>query len=249
MDADDVSHPRRLELQAACLASHPGVDVVSCLVRHFPWHRVARGFRLYEQWLNSLVTHGDMALQRFVESPLAHPSAMVRRTRLEEVGGYREVDWAEDYDLWLRLIESGAILAKVERYLYFWRDHPRRMTRRQARYSTDAFLRCKADFLLRGPLASRPRVVVWGAGQTGKRLSRYLIDGGAELAAFVDIDPGKIGRQARGRPVVAPEAIAGLIDSGVVVLSAVASRGARAQIRVRLDAWGLVEGRDFWCVA
>jgi hypothetical protein len=35
----------------------------------------------------------------------------------------------------------------------------------------------------------------------------------------------------------------------MVVLAAVASRGARALIRDRLDEIAQVEGRDFWCVA
>jgi Fe2+ transport system protein FeoA len=35
----------------------------------------------------------------------------------------------------------------------------------------------------------------------------------------------------------------------VVVLAAVASRGARELIRARLRALGLVEGEGFWCVA
>ena len=69
------------------------------------------------------------------------------------------------------------------------------------------------------------------------------------MVAFVDIDPDKIGHEARGRPVVAPDAIADLLEPGLVVLSAVASRGARGQIRGRLRESGLVEGRDFWCVA
>ena len=34
-----------------------------------------------------------------------------------------------------------------------------------------------------------------------------------------------------------------------VVLAAVSSRGARAKIRRRLNRLGLVETRDYWCVA
>lgn len=55
MDADDVSHPDRLRLQAELLDSDPRLGVVSCLVRSFPRHRVAEGFRLYEERLNGLV--------------------------------------------------------------------------------------------------------------------------------------------------------------------------------------------------
>jgi len=249
MDADDISHPRRLELQAAVLEARPEVGVVSCLVRCCPRASVAGGFARYEEWLNGLRSHEQMARERFVESPLAHPSVMVRREVLRAAGGYRDCGWPEDYDLWLRLFAAGTGFAKVERPLHFWREHHDRLTRRDPRYSTDAFLRCKAHHLALGPLSGGRSAVVWGAGRTGRRLSRLLLAGGVEVAAFIDIDPRKIGRVARGRPVVAPEALPGLLGEGAVVLAAVASRGARELIRARLEAIGLVEGDGFWCVA
>jgi glycosyltransferase involved in cell wall biosynthesis len=249
MDADDICHPRRLELQASALEERSELGVVSCLVRHFRWHKVGEGFRIYEGWLNSLVSPEPIARERFVESPVAHPSAVVRRDLLEDAGGYREFDGPEDYDLWLRLLERGVAMAKIERYLYFWREHGERLTRVDGRYSVENFLRCKARYLLSGPLADARRIIVWGAGQTGRRLSKHLQRGGAPLEFFVDIDPEKIGRTLRGVPIVGAEDLPALLGEGTVVLAAVASRGARGLIRDRLDALGLVEAEDYWCVA
>jgi len=249
MDADDLSHPRRLQLQAAALEERPDIGVVSCRVRHFPWHQVGAGFRVYERWLNSLMTPEDIVRERFVESPMAHPSVMMRLDDLVADGGYRDVGWPEDYDLWLRLLEREVIATKLEPYLYFWREHEGRLTRRDARYSVENFLRCKAHFLLRGPLAGARRVVIWGAGQTGRRLSKHLLRGGAPLEVFVDIDPHKIGSTLRGKPIVGVDDLPRRLGAGAVVLAAVASRGARQLIRGQLDALGLVEGRDYWCVA
>jgi glycosyltransferase involved in cell wall biosynthesis len=48
MDADDISHPQRLELQVRSLEENPAIGVISCRVRHFPWHGVGEGFRIYE---------------------------------------------------------------------------------------------------------------------------------------------------------------------------------------------------------
>jgi glycosyltransferase involved in cell wall biosynthesis len=249
MDADDVCHPRRLELQLAALECDPDVGVVSCGVRFFPRSRVAQGFRIYEDWLNSMRIHDEMSRERFVESPVVHPSVMLRRELLEGTGGYRDLGWPEDFDLWLRLFETGARFAKVDRPLYFWREHEHRLTRKDARYSTDAFLRCKAHHLLRGPLREADRVVIWGAGRTGRRLSRHLSADGMRIEAFVDIDPVKIGRTLSSRPIVSPEDLPGLLQPGTATLAAVASRGARDLIRQRLDALDLVEGDDYWCVA
>ena len=249
MDADDISHPRRLELQTQLLDAQPGIGVASCLVRHFRWHRVGEGFRIYEAWLNSLVTPGEIARERFVESPVAHPSVMVRRELLDRVGGYRDFGGPEDYDLWLRLLEWGVEIAKIELFLCFWREHGERLTRVDGRYSVENFLRCKARFLLSGPLASSRRVVVWGAGQTGRRLSKHLLRGGAPLECFIDIDPEKIGRTLRGLPIIGVEDLPAMLGGDTVVLAAVASRGARHLIREQLDGFGLVEGLGYWCVA
>jgi glycosyltransferase involved in cell wall biosynthesis len=249
MDADDISHPRRFELQVAEMEDLPWVGVVSCLVRHFPWHGVGEGYRVYEGWLNSLSTPEAIGRERFVESPVAHPSAMVRREVYQSVGGYLDTKWAEDFDLWLRLLEARVCFSKVERYLYFWREHPERLTRVDARYSVENFLRCKAKYLLSGPLADCERVVVWGAGQTGRRLSKHLLRDGAPIEAFVDIDPEKIGSTLRKKPIIDPDELSALIGRGTVVLAAVGSRGARELIRGRLNAIGLREGHEYWCVA
>jgi glycosyltransferase involved in cell wall biosynthesis len=249
MDADDISHPRRLELQAGLLDAHPEIGVVSCLVRHFPSRRVARGSRIYEGWLNSLRSHDEMAAARFIESPLAHPSVVVRRRILVDACGWRDPGWPEDYDLWLRLFESGVGFAKVDRILFFWREHGARLTRTDSRYSVPSFLRAKAHFLARGPLAGVSQTILWGAGQTGRRLSKYLREVGIGLARVVDIDPAKIGGTLRGIPVIAPEDLPNHLAADTIVLAAVASRGARKLIRDRLVALGLVEGRTFWCVA
>jgi NADH/NAD ratio-sensing transcriptional regulator Rex len=91
--------------------------------------------------------------------------------------------------------------------------------------------------------------VVWGAGPTGRALSRWLIDEGVGIAAFIDIDPDKIGRRARGRPIEPPERLGRLLTPRTKVLAAVGSRGARQLIRERLNACELKEGADYWCVA
>jgi glycosyltransferase involved in cell wall biosynthesis len=249
MDADDVSHPRRFELQVAEMEDLPWVGAVSCLVRHFPWHGVGEGYRIYEGWLNSLSTPEAIGRERFVESPVAHPSVLVRREAFDLVGGYHDTEWAEDYDLWLRLLEARVSFSKVDRYLYFWREHAERLTRVDGRYSVENFLRCKAKYLLSGPLADCQRVVVWGAGQTGRRLSKHLLRGGAPIEAFVDIDPEKIGGTLRERPIFDPEDLSMLMGSDTIILAAVGSRGARGLIRGRLNAIGLREGREYWCVA
>jgi GT2 family glycosyltransferase len=233
------------------LAEDESLAAVGCLVEGFPPGDVRQGFRLYLAWLNSLVTPEEIARQIYVESPLAHPSVMVRRDWLERLGGYEDHGWPEDYDLWLRMHLAGARFAKVPRVLIAWREHADRLTRTDARYSLENFLRAKAHYLMRGPLRKAPAVIVWGAGAMGRRLSKHLVREGAPLRAFVDIDPEKIGRRRRGLPIHSAEDLPALVRAApeTVVLAAVGARGARELIRTRLQGMGLVEGLDWWAVA
>ncbi len=257
MDADDLSRPERLELQAQFLDAHPEVSVASCLVNGYPPEDIREGFQIYIEWLNSLVTDEDIRRELFIESPVAHPSVMFRKAAVTAVDGYQDFGWAEDYDLWLRLYLNGARFGKLPQTLLDWRDQPERLTRRDPRYSLENFIRAKTHYLIlgrqtdRGPLAGRDAVIVWGAGMHGRRISKYLLRDGVPLAAFVDIDPKKIGRTRRGKPIIAPEELLGWWDKfeHPVILAAVGARGAREIIRQRLTELGLAEGRDWWGVA
>jgi hypothetical protein len=247
MDADDIAHPERLEKQSRQFAERPGPSVVGSLVETIPREEVREGLLVYERWLNALVDHEDIVREIFIESPIAHPTAMVRRDELLELDGYRECGWPEDYDLWLRYYLRGARFAKVNEVLLYWREHPDRLTRTDSRYSIENFLKAKAHFLIAGPLADRDAVFLWGAGKTGRRLSKHLMRGGCIPSVVVDIDRGKIGSSLRGRPIVAPEALAEHWErwQRPIVVVAVASRGARQLIRQHLSGKNLTEGEDF----
>ena len=256
MDADDAMLPKRLAKQIGLLNDRPQLGVVSCGVRCFPRYRIAGGFRTYEDWLNGIVTPDEHVAWRFVESPVAHPTVVYRRRLVRCVGGYRDAPsgrsdepWPEDYDLWLRLFERGVPFAKVPEVLHLWRDRADRLTRTDPRYGRDRFMACKAHFLTQGPLAETPRTVIWGAGQTGKRLAKALMHQAHRPVAFVDVDPKKFGREPYGIPVLDAKELGELLHPGTAVLVAVSQRGARQLIRPKLAAAGLVEGESAYFVA
>jgi glycosyltransferase involved in cell wall biosynthesis len=251
MDADDRAHPTRLERQVDYLDDHPEVAVLASLVEGFPAEDVREGFRIYIDWLNSLITHADITREIFVESPLAHPSVTFRTRWLEQIGGYKEFGWPEDYDLWLRLYLEGARFAKLPEILLYWREHPQRLTRTDSRYSVKNFLRAKAHYIVRGPLADRDAVIIWGAGQMGRRLSKHLLHEGAPIVSFIDVDKKKIGGTRRGRLILPPDELKTEWSkyTNPVVLAAVRSRGARSLIREQLAGMGLREAIDWWALA
>jgi glycosyltransferase involved in cell wall biosynthesis len=249
MDADDDARPERLTAQVEFLdaPANRAIGVVGSLVE-FGGDRASRlGYALHVDWLNTLVTPEAIALNRFVESPLANPSVMFRRELLARHGGYRAGDFPEDYELWLRWLDAGVRMAKVPRVLLRWHDPPARLTRTDARYSPEAFFRAKAPWIARevARIGGGRAVWVWGAGRPTRKRAAHLVTHGVRLAGYIDIDGRKTGRAlgGTGAPVVAPEKIPP--PSEALVLGYVAKRGARELHRAELASRGFVEGRDF----
>ncbi len=248
MDADDRAARDRLCLQAERLERDATVDVLGCRVRVVGvGGPPGEGMRAYARWQNALLDHDAMARDRFVESPLVHPSVAMRRAALERLGGWREFDGPEDYDLWLRAFAAGLRFAKLAEVLLDWSDSPGRLTRTDPRYAPDRFLALKLAALEEGPLAGRRPAVVWGAGPVGKAWSRALSAAGHEVRAFVEVNPRKLGGRLHGAPVVTVEGAGEL--RGPLHLAAVGQRGARQRIRAQAARLGLVEGADLVAVA
>jgi glycosyltransferase involved in cell wall biosynthesis len=246
MDGDDISHPRRLEIQADFLADNPTVGLVACSFRHFPRHHLRSGMLAYEEWQNGLASHDTILRDLFVESPFVHPSVMFRKDAVLAVGGYRDLGWAEDYDLWLRLASTGIRFGRIPLNLFFWRERPERATRTMSEYSGEAFRECKVHHLKKGFLNGKSEVVLAGAGLEGRAWSRALHKEGIRIVLWVDVDPRKVGRNLHGAPVISHlDLTAG---NGTKVLATVGTRGARKQLRQWAERAGFTEGLDFLCV-
>lgn len=250
-DADDRMHAERLEKQWHYLQQHPEIAAVSCLVDSFPVSATTTGFQQYLDWLNALTDPAAIAREIFIESPLPHPSMMIRKDWLLLMAGYHEYGWPEDYDLWLRMHNQGALFAKVPETLVYWRDHGDRLTRTDSRYSVENFIRAKAHYLAEGALQGRDAVLLWGAGQMGRRLSKYLLRAGVPLKAVFDIDSRKIGRTMRSLPIHHVDDIPAHWQqySKPALLACVGSHRARGLIRAWLDEHDFVEGKDWWAAA
>ncbi len=271
MDADDESRPDRLAEQIAFLdaPANRATGVVGSLVEFGGDRTKGEGYARHVDWLNSLVTSEEIALNRFVESPLANPSVMFRRELVTRHGGCREGDFPEDYELWLRWLDAGVQMAKVPRVLLRWNDAPTRLTRTDARYAPEAFFRMKAEWIAQWLVrefgggnseARKPRkgpgfvaaelklarpVWIWGAGRHTRKRAAHLETHGVTISGYIDVDAKKVGRGigGTGLPVIGPEALPPAGE--IVVLSYVTTRGAREYNREKLMARGYVEGRDF----
>jgi hypothetical protein len=248
MDADDVCTVNRLAAQCEMLARSPHLQILGSRVRMGGETNAAGqdGMHEYVAWQNAVVDHPAIVADLFVESPLVHPSVMMPAGLLRELGGYRDFDGPEDYDLWLRAEHAGIRFGKHPEVLLLWRDGPQRLTRRCARYAASRFFELKAEALERRHLDGRP-IVIWGAGPIGKTWARRLQARGHELRAFAEVDPRKLGSRIHGAPVLTTAQATTLRD--VLHLSAVGRRDRREAIRALTCSAGLREGIDFIAVA
>jgi glycosyltransferase involved in cell wall biosynthesis len=248
MDADDIAHLERLAIQVERLEADPSVDILGSRVRLLgaPANGNA-GMQDYVAWINSLVSHDAIVRDIWVESPLAHPSVAMRAMTFRGLGGYRLFDGPEDYDLWLRAHAGGLRFGKCEGVLLDWRDSAGRLSRTDPRYGAQAFRGLKIAAILGDRASARRPLVVWGAGPIGKSWSRDLSAAGRPIAAFVEVDPAKIGQRIHGAPVLPVEG-AGSV-AGALHLAAVSGAEARTRIRAAAGHLGIVDGRDLLAVA
>ncbi len=115
MDADDISLPERFERQMAFMDEHPEVgacgtwakdiDEAGAIVAE---HRTIVGKRLHCYY--------------WIPSPIIHPSAMIRTELLKELR-YADVSYAQDFNLWLRIVKAGFKLGNLTEFLFLYRVH------------------------------------------------------------------------------------------------------------------------------
>ncbi len=246
MDADDVALPERLATQLDYLTHHPEVDICATRVR-IDGPLAQAGNQRYEAWLNALTEPAAIERELFVESPLPHPTVMIRRSVWKALPGYQDGPDPEDYGLWLEAARRGMRFGKPEPVLLYWRDHAGRLTRTDVRYGRDRFLALKVRHLLGWRGAGRA-LWIWGAGPGGRDLHDALIAGGGQPQAFVDVHPRRIGGFKRGLPVGPLEALLEC-PKGCLVLIAVGSANVRPEIRQWCAQRGLLEGIDYLFMA
>jgi glycosyltransferase involved in cell wall biosynthesis len=250
-DADDLSRPGRLVRQAEYLRRHPMVDLVSTRFETFcDDGPVGMGMRRWENWSNAFTDHQAMYRERFVEAPVAHPSIMMRAAVLRDSGGYRDGDFPEDYELWLRLFSLGRKFARLDEFGLSVREHAARAIHNQPQYRPEAFQNLKIEHLKREFLHGERPVLILGGGRIAKRWVTALVERGVEVAGMVDVNPRRIGKTVRGVPVYSADQIGPDTPLGELrALGAVGRPGGRETIRKALPELGRQEGRDFLFVA
>ena len=210
MDADDTANPLRIATQTAHLFNNPQLSVSATCVAFGGDRATAHGFAHFVDWQNSLLTHDQISHARFRDTPLCHPSVMFRRECVDKWGAYRDGDFAEDWEIWLRWLHQGAVMEKLPEQMLVWNDAPTRATRADRRYAREACDRLRAVWLARWLEQNNPfhpHVWVVGGGRVARQRLAPLWGHGPIPAAYIDIDPRKIGNRIKGVAVMGRSAL------------------------------------------
>lgn len=129
MDADDISHPERIEQQIKFLDQNN--SVVIC----------GSSYRLIDnedKIVGNVVapnSHKRIVRRFFFTNPISHPTVMFRKDIILNLGGYLGGKYAQDYDLWLRVArETNYEFRNLDEFLLDYR-----VTGAGARRSKEAY--------------------------------------------------------------------------------------------------------------
>lgn len=116
MDADDIASENRILKQVEFLEQNQEVMLVGCDVSKINEDGSIISYR-------SRIVNGSKLINRLIKyrNLFYHPTFMFRRKAIDIVGGYREIPYAEDYDLICRLASGGHCLANLEEPLLQYR--------------------------------------------------------------------------------------------------------------------------------
>ncbi len=120
MDADDICEPHRLAVQVAHLEKHHELAVIGSERTSIDeaGNVIPPRSRFPSDYFEIL--HATLRSPR-----LMHPSTLMRRRCVAEVGGYQDLSthefpyWCEDYDLWLRVLSKFKVAALEERLIRY----------------------------------------------------------------------------------------------------------------------------------
>lgn len=171
LDADDIAAPERLARQLP-YAEARGLDVAGTALAEFDDAAVAAGASPGRALLGVRrlpAGHDRIAAYARWNSPVNHPSALLRVAAVRAAGGYRDRPMMEDYDLWARMLARGARFGNMAEPLTLFRGGDAALARRTGAGMFAAERRMQATLVAEG-LVSRPRAALNLLLRTGYRL-------------------------------------------------------------------------------
>lgn len=101
-DTDDWSHPERFARQHAFLDAHPTVGLLGSWIGEFDANP-----NIITRVRSVPLTHEAIVRYARRRNPFNHMTVMYQRSAVQAAGGYQDLQWMEDYWLWVRMLHAG----------------------------------------------------------------------------------------------------------------------------------------------
>ncbi|AMC94008.1 hypothetical protein AOC36_08415 [Erysipelothrix larvae] len=168
MDADDISLKDRLEKQVHAFKINDNLDIVGT-----DYALIGEQGEAIEQ--KHFLAISDLDIKEYLQfdSPICHPSVMMKKSKYLELGCYNPLPSAQDYDLWVRANKNGMTFYNIPEVLIHYR------VRSDGISHTNLLRQFLCTEYSRKKLASSENFVL-------EELKDYLEDNGANDSTKVD---------------------------------------------------------------
>lgn len=102
-DTDDISLPERFYKQMVYLKMHPEIDILGSSILEFE----GEPENVYTEKKLPL-KHKDIVSYAKWRNPINHMTVLFKKSSVMKAGNYGDYRYAQDYDLWVRMIMSGS---------------------------------------------------------------------------------------------------------------------------------------------
>jgi glycosyltransferase involved in cell wall biosynthesis len=118
LDADDIALPERLSIQKQFLDDNKDIVCIGSASIIIDENGNKTGFKKVVSNIDTLKFRMILANQ------ISHPSAFFRTEIIKKIGGYNEnYKYAQDFNLWSRLLKAGYKISNIEKPLILYRVH------------------------------------------------------------------------------------------------------------------------------
>lgn len=116
MDSDDYSVPDRIEKQFNIIKEDPDIDMIGS------WHNEFMDSIDNVKSIKKLPeSHDSIVKYSKTRNPFSHPSILFKKSNVLKAGNYRRYHLVEDYDMWIRMIETGTKCYNIQEPLIYVR--------------------------------------------------------------------------------------------------------------------------------
>jgi len=115
MDSDDIAFPYRLEVQLDAIITH-NVSICGGWSKKISYQGHVLGTIKFPQMHSEIIN-------LLWSNPISHPTVLMRKKDIVEVGSYnpKRKNRDEDWDLWIRCIKSGLRFYNIQKELIYFR--------------------------------------------------------------------------------------------------------------------------------